>query len=134
MWTWILAFTMSKNSVFDRFWLSFPKNLALSCTSPKLVPNTKLSIYKKASGLNPRKLHDTPFYRYPTKYGHAPFISFFRTFPLLTTLFWNTASKKYWIDRKINSCGKVIFSCLEDYKTTLHHCTKNEVFHWGFLQ
>ena len=134
MWTWILAFTMSKNSVFDRFWLSFPKNLALSCTSPKLVPNTKLSIYKSFWAKS-KKTSRYPFLQIPPPNMVMPLLYLFSE----PSHFWqhsfgNTASKKYWIDRKINSCGKVIFSCLEDYKTTLHHCTKNEVFHWGFLQ
>ena len=45
---------------------------------------------------------------------------FFRNPLLLATIFDDIASMKYWTNIKINSSGKVIDSCLKDFKTTLH--------------
>ena len=63
------------------------------------------------------------------------FISFFPN-PLLT--FDNVAPMKYRINTKINSHGKVISSCLEGYKTTLHvvvfffkFCKQHQVEIWS---
>ena len=40
---------------------------------------------------------------------------------------------RFGINTKVNSCGKVISSCLEDYKTTLSDFYKQHVFkqHWA---
>ena len=38
----------------------------------------------------------------------------------MAIFFGKIAPMKYKINTKINPCGKVIFLCLTDYKTTLH--------------
>ena len=48
-----------------------------------------------------------------------PFYLFLES-TLLAIFFGKIAPIKYRINTKINSSGKVISSCLKDYKTTLH--------------
>ena len=48
-----------------------------------------------------------------------PFLSLLES-TLLAIFFGKIAPMKYIINTKINSSGKVISSCLEDYKTMLH--------------
>ena len=49
-----------------------------------------------------------------------PFLSFSEPSGFGETFFGNIAPVKYHINRKINSCGKVISPFLEDQKITLH--------------
>ena len=66
-------------------------------------------------------LHEMPNNFEPHFYGHPPPL----IYPLRTPRPWQDASDniaplKYQINTKINSCGKVISSFLEDQKTTLY--------------
>ena len=90
----------------------FPSNSGLQA-SP-LSPPFSLSISQCGEGLSISSI-DTP----PFMVILPPFIFF------QTPCFWqdfsdNIAPMKYQINTKINSCGKVIFSFLEDLKTTLN--------------
>ena len=62
---------------------------------------------------------ETPFYRQFPLYIAIPFCLFLKS-TLLAIFFGKIAPMKYRIYTKINSSGKVISSCLEDYKTMLH--------------
>ena len=53
-------------------------------------------------------------------YDHSPFLSFFWTPCFWQQFFDNVTPMKYRINIKINSCGKVISSSVEDKKTALH--------------
>ena len=50
----------------------------------------------------------------------SPFFMIFPNHLLLTTFFWQYCPNENQIDTKTNSGGKVISSCLENYKTMLH--------------
>ena len=55
----------------------------------------------------------------PSIQPSSPFYHFWEP-TLLTIFFANIAPMKYRINTKINSSGKVISSCSEDYKTRLN--------------
>ena len=68
-----------------------------------------------------KRFDPPPFYRKPTHplYGHPPPFYLFFPAPLIPPSFWrdifdNIAPLEYRLNTKINSCGKVISSFLED--------------------
>ena len=61
--------------------------------------------------LEPRSLLWT---KLPRLYGHPPFFIFYETPTIDSTFFDNIVSMKYGSNTKINSCGKIVFSFLED--------------------
>ena len=77
-----------------------------------------------------------PFYRQPPIWSFPPWCIFTNS-PIFTTFFWQYRPNDIEVNTEIKSWGKVISSCLEDYKTTLHYffisntfmCHTNRRFH-----
>ena len=67
-----------------------------------------------------RKFKPLSIVNSPSIYSFSPLYHFLEP-ALLTISFGNIGPMKYRINAKINSSGKVISSCSEDYKTTVHN-------------
>ena len=70
----------------------------------------------------PPLLDTTPFI-----WPYPPHV-FFPYTPLWQYSFVNIAPMKYGVNTKINSCGKIISWCLEDYKMTVHPVFISSIF------